>query len=381
MILELGVFLLSVTAFPGQGTATAGVYCFSDPGGPVVYFSTATDSKMNPAVSNDGYPAGREFYSYLKARYGFITNSNYPVTCTFAASTAVSEANRGVMEGNMRQQQKQVVEADWTYQPDPAAATASFNRSGDPRDRPPPPGPAEHGYCVAGQFTGPQYLSEPFSPPQPANISQWGQAWLRFLGGKYAYKGTIDCSNATEDGARRILKAWGDGARGAGRTVVQTGWKYDAAATTVAAAPVDADPEPARPAAGGSAASSDARAMALKESPATLKYCQADKLLSVVFDCLRVQQAVMAYRMEHPGSSPEPPVAVLFTGDKLDCSHCLDNTTQKAWARREALAQHMKPAVANCVSREFVVRLKAKPYPNRIQEHYDAAVKTCKGQG
>jgi hypothetical protein len=90
-----------------------------------------------------------------------------------------------------------------------------------------------------------------------------------------------------------------------------------------------------------------------------------------------VQQAVTSYRVGHPSGTPEP-LAGLFTGDRLDCTKCLDNYKQAAWAKRQALPQRMKPKVAGCVSQRFVQNLKARPYPNRVQEHYDAAVAACK---
>jgi hypothetical protein len=105
--------------------------------------------------------------------------------------------------------------------------------------------------------------------------------------------------------------------------------------------------------------------------------CRKDRTLSVVFDCLRVQQAVISYRVAHPSGTPEP-LASLFSADRLDCTHCMDNYRQAAWAKRQALAQRMKPNVAGCVAKEFIAKLKAKPYPNRVQEHYDAAVAACK---
>jgi hypothetical protein len=59
----------------GQSGPTAGGYCFSDALAPVVYFSAVFDTKLNPNVGNNAHPISREFYAYLKARYGFTTNS------------------------------------------------------------------------------------------------------------------------------------------------------------------------------------------------------------------------------------------------------------------------------------------------------------------
>lgn len=344
----------------------------------MVYFSAVFDTKLNPSVTNDAFPIVREFHAYLKARYGFTTNSNYPVSCGVSNSVAVAEAGRGRTEDRMRQEQRKVVEVDWTYLPDEAAAAASFNRSGgDPRNPPPRP-QADHGFCVAGPFEGPLYVSDTFDAVAPVSIAQWNIAFLRLLGGKYGYKGTIQCENGSLHESRRVLKAATDGARAAGRNIVATGWKYDAAANTAPAPRVDEDREPPRPAPGALAASTDARKLAGKEAPAVLAYCQKDRLLSVVFDCLRVQQTVIAYRIAHAAGGTPEPLAGLFAGDKLDCTKCLDNYKQKSWANRQALAQRLKPAVAKCVAQRFEANLKAKPYPNRVQEHYDAAVAACK---
>jgi hypothetical protein len=374
-LLGAGAVVPALAPALAQGAPTAGGLCFSDPGAPVVYFSPAFDTRMNPNVTNSASTMVREFHAYLKARYGFTSNSNYPVSCGYSASVAVAQASRVELEGRMRREDRKVVDVDWTSLPDEAAAAASFGRtSRDARAAPPSP-PADHGFCAAGVFPGPEYLSAIFDAVPPVSIAQWGQAWLRFLGGKYAYKGAIDCQNGTLDDSRRILKAMADGARIASRNVVETDWKFDLAANTAPAKPVDEDKEPVRPAA--AAAATDARNVAGKEAPAILAYCQKDRQLSQVFECRRVQQTVLAYRIAHAGGAAEP-LAVLFTGDKLDCTKCMDNQTQAAWARRTALAARLKAPVANCVAKEFVDRLKAKPYPNRVEEHYDAAVAACK---
>jgi hypothetical protein len=171
-------------------------------------------------------------------------------------------------------------------------------------------------------------VSDTFDAVPPVSIAQWNMVFLRFLSGQYGYKGNIQCENGTLDISRRVLRAATDGARAAGLSIVETGWKYDAAANTAPAPRVDEDREPPRPAPGAPATSTDARKLAGKEAPTILAYCQKDRLLSVVFDCLRVQQTVIAYRVDHAAGTPEP-LTALFTGVKLDCSKCLDNYKQR----------------------------------------------------
>ena len=106
-------------------------------------------------------------------------------------------------------------------------------------------------------------------------------------------------------------------------------------------------------------------------------YCQKDVLLSGAIDCSRVAKAVFTYRVAHPDGTPEP-LATLFTGDKLDCTECLNTLRMTAWARGQARAQGLKPDVSACVGPRFVAGFQAKPYPHRIKEAYDAAVAACK---
>lgn len=95
-----------------QGTPTASAYCFSDVAAATVYFSPTVETKLNPAVRNDPYPMGREFHAYLKARYGYTSNSNFPVTCGFQTSAALAEANRTNLRSQMVSQHKELVEED-----------------------------------------------------------------------------------------------------------------------------------------------------------------------------------------------------------------------------------------------------------------------------
>jgi hypothetical protein len=265
--LLLTTLLAAGVAVPARSQAgpTESGYCFSDVGAETVYFGPTVETKLNPSVANDAYPMQREFHAYLKARYGYTSNSNYPVTCTFHASAALAEANRNNLRSQMVQQHKTMVEVDWKYVPDEVAAAASFARTGgDPRRVPAPP-TADNGYCVAGVFPGPVYLSATFDAVPPVNISLWSRAWFLMLGAKYGYKTTIDCSNATLTQAQRVLKSWADGAKAGGRQVVETGWKFVAKAPAPAP-PVDEDKDPVRNPA--TAAATNARSAAGKEAPA-----------------------------------------------------------------------------------------------------------------
>jgi len=352
--------LLSIVAAPllAQNAETINSYCVSDIGGPAVYFSQAFDTGLKAGPRNDMGPIAQEFLQYLKGRFGYTSNSNYPVSCAEGASPAGIGADRARLEGQVRQQQKQAVEVDWKFVIDTAAAMASARTGSQKIPAAPPP---DHGVCVSDVFTAPQYVSSEFDAVAPVAVYQWVQAWSKFLGDKYGAKGAVQCYLVSLGQAGRIAKARIDGARAGNRNAVETGWKYSAAAASVAAAP----PAPA-----------DEPTAAPNEAQAALIYCRQHPPLATVFACPRVQHAVQAYRAAHSGDAT--PLADLFTGDKLNCGDCVEDIRAAGWARHQAIAQQLKGKAAVCTSEQFVAKLHAKPYPNRIQEDLDAAVAACK---
>jgi hypothetical protein len=171
------------------------------------------------------------------------------------------------------------------------------------------------------------------------------------------------------------MSARNEGARAAGRKVVDTGWKYDPATAAVPkATPKDDDPEPPkRPVA--PPPSQDARAAATKEIPDSQAYCQKDPLMSAFFNCQYFSRSVYSYRIAHPGDTQSIPS--LVAGEKLNLSECIDNMRVMFWVKDRAAAQKLSPQVTNCVVPHVIATLSKKPQVSRLKEFYNEAVAAC----
>jgi hypothetical protein len=157
----------------------------------------------------------------------------------------------------------------------------------------------------------------------------------------------------------------------------------------VPANPSNAAPPPAVKPAGGSAGvspaasapappSAQARDFATKEMPDVRAKCNSDRVLSGAFDCGMVARAVYNHRLANWGAGGTPvPLEQLWTADKLDCSQCV-KPFAAAWATSRAQSQGLPLAAAQCAGERFASGIKAKPFINRIQEVFDAAVVGCK---
>ncbi|HEV8198243.1 MAG TPA: hypothetical protein VGP87_16485 [Gemmatimonadales bacterium] len=228
---------LSLVAFPlllaapvlAQKSTMTG-FCFTDVSGATVYFSSLYDSGLNADVTlnYDGRASSREFLAYVKARYNYTSGSNYPSTCSYRASHDAAEVIRGGLMGRVQQENRKAVEVDWSATIDSAEVAASFGAPG-PQHGPQGGRPApksEHAYCVSLANPGPQYVSAVFVPPQPVAVYQWVQGFGKYLTAKYQYKGEIYCNIENIEIAKRIIRAYSDGAKAAGRKVVDTAWKF-----------------------------------------------------------------------------------------------------------------------------------------------------------
>jgi hypothetical protein len=112
--------------------------------------------------------------------------------------------------------------------------------------------------------------------------------------------------------------------------------------------------------------------------PEVTAKCNSDRVLSGAFDCSMVARAVYNHRLANWGAGGTPvPLEQLWTTDKLDCSQCV-KPFAAAWAASRAQSQGLQLAAAQCVGERFASAIKAKPYINRVQEVFDAALVECK---
>jgi hypothetical protein len=362
-----------------QGNRTPG-YCASETSGPVVYFSQIYDTKLKQPVSISTNMIAREYVEYLKGRYDYNTPSNYSAGCPIFTSMAQAETSKRDLEAPIRQANRQIVEVDWRYVVDEDLVAASYSHQGEDlaavvaNQRKP-----SHTYCLSDSAQGTLYTTGPIETGGAPNLSLWYRGFDQLLRQKYSFKGRIECNLGSLPEVRRLVNARIEGARAAGKKIVDTGWKYDATAVATsnprpAQRDDDAEPVP-RPAPPNP--SRQASDIALKEVPDSVAYCKKDPALSVVFNCESFGREVYNYRMAHLNEKPEP-VASLVASNKLNCAPCIDNVRVGLWISNHGAADHLDNRTINCVTQNVIVTLYKKPEANHLKEFYNEAVATCR---
>ncbi len=367
------LLLVAVGAMPAAAqTDTYRAYCSSQKDPAVVYVTPVFDTKLKAGV----YRSRRmsyEFGHYLKGLHDLKTTDPFAASCGSYESTALAESARQKLELQATQSGRKVVTVPWSYDPDPVEVefsnTAVRTDATDVPDL--PAGPGEEGFCVSDNFAAPQYLSAVFHATN-TNQAEWQIAWMKYLGAKYGYKGDFSCDNAWRGDPKRNLAARAAGARAAGRTVIDTGWKYGVVAPTVATRPDD-DLEPAQAPKPPAPPPQQLRDLATSDGDAARAFCENDRMLNGPLDCYALQRTVYNYRMAHPTAEP---VASLLQNDKLDCSTCFSQWIEM-WASNRAMSNGFTQDKSQCVGTKFVAAMKARPYVNRVKELFDAALEAC----
>ena len=352
-----------------QGTIMG--YCASNVGQPVVYFSAIFDTKIVPQGRMNTRPWGSEFNAYLMGRFDFKSNQNFGGSC-IAGRMADVETSKRKLEDQVRLENKQVVELDWKYTPNPVEIALYVNNK---NAEVPPALPPNATYCLSDSYQGTFYYSGPFQTGNAENYSLWNRGFFQTLTQRYGFKGNSNCNTIAFDLGHRFFAALNEGARAGGRKVVDTGWKYDpATVVTKPAPPKDDDPEPAtRPTA--PAPTNQSRDAAVKELPESKAFCSKDPLLSVVFNCDNFARSVYNYRTEH--STDTSPLASLIAADKVYLADAIDNTHVSLWVDKRGAAQKLDTKVINCVEQNVIVTLQKKPQANHLQDFYRDAVAVC----
>jgi len=370
VFLALASFLfIQPSVANAQGTAMG--YCASNVGQPVVYFSAIFDSKIPLLGRLNTRPWGSEFNAYLMGRFDFKPSQNFGGSC-IGGRIADVETSKRKLEDQVRQENKQVVELDWKYTPNPVElALYTNNRNSEV----PPALPPNATYCLSDSYQGTFYYSGPFATGSAENYSLWNRGFYQTITQRYGFKGDSICNSIAFDLGRRLFAALSEGARAGGRKVVDTGWKYDpATVATKPAPPKDDDPEPAvRPAA--PKPTNQARDAAVKELPESKAFCSKDPMLSVVFNCDNFARSVYNYRTEHPTDTST--LASLIAADKVYLADAIDNTHVSLWVNKRGTAQNLDTRVINCVEQNVIVTLQKKPQANHLQDFYRDAVAVC----
>jgi hypothetical protein len=347
-------------------------YCASNVGQPVVYFSAIFDTKIPAQLGRySGQPWGSEFNAYLMGRFDFKSNQNFGGSCIGGRIAYVEESKRN-LENQVRQGNRQVVELEWKYTPNPVEI-ALYTNNKDPET--PPALRPNATYCLSDSYQGTFYYSGPFETGSAQNYALWNRGFYQTLTQKYGFKGNSNCNTIAFDLGRRLFAALSEGARAGGRKVVDTGWKYDpSTVATKPAPPRDNDPEPApRPAA--PKPTNQSRDAAVKELPESKAFCSKDPMLSVVFNCDNFARSVYNYRTEHPTDTST--LASLIAADKVYLADAIDNTHVSIWVDKRGADQKLDTKVVNCVEQKVIVTLQKKPQANHLQDFYRDAVAVC----
>jgi len=133
IVVVASAFVLSQSTQSPAGESTgltgrAYFYCSSEPSGPVVYFSDffVTDSGARVTTQHNAPPGQDpsikiqdEFFAYLKHKYSFKSNSNYPTGCPSfgggASGLTLAKDSKKNLISQYTQAGKKIVETGWKY--------------------------------------------------------------------------------------------------------------------------------------------------------------------------------------------------------------------------------------------------------------------------
>jgi len=363
-------------------TQTALGYCASSVD-QSVYITEIFNTGLSLDVAHDSNPIQNEYSEYLKGRFDFKSNAS-SLTCPVFDSMGQAQSSKRDYEMQMRQGNNKIVELEWNYKPEPGHVRL-VPRPGMPRASGPITPQADHTFCISDSYQNTVYFTGPVATPQSVAMYSWINGFTQFLKGKYSFQGRVYCNMGTAEIARRLVNAHLDGARAAGRKVIETDWKYDASQVTNTSSSRPADQDEDRPSAPRPAAQPpnlQARDFAIKEGPRALSHCVSDRLMASAFDCDCLRRQISTYRLNHVSdtlSASPTPLEELFKGDKFECKSCI----QVEWKFRMAVRSFARSpgepqAMADCTIEKFHTLLQAKPYPSQSRELLNEAKSACR---
>ena len=352
-------------------------FCHSDSNTPATYFSRILDVSLSATGGISTLPLNNAFIQYLVEEYDFKSSSYYSTGCTLFETLSQAEAARQKLIADAQRANKQVVEVSWN--PGPIVGKPQGDSVAVGPKVPPP----THTFCALGNADT-MYFSDVFDTAS-TNVQAWNNAFKDFLSKTYGFEAEVDAMCTVMNTVREAefnLKARIGGVRYNRHKAVETGWKFGPNAVTrprpKPTPKPDDDPEPAAQRPAPAPPPADIRDFATKEVPQVMAYCQNDRMVSGAFDCYCIQRALYNYRMEHakdPG--PPEPFQSLIAKDKLDCSGCIQQFVLE-WATSRAQSASLPLPAAQCVAKRFQTSLRAKPYPSKVKELFNAAIAACK---
>src|SRR5262249_29730971 len=171
-------------------TQTSVCYCASSAGQSAVYMSEIFNTGISVDLAPDSTPIQNEYNEYLKGRFDFKSNANYPVACPIFNNMSLAQSSKRNYEMQMRQGNNQIVEVEWNYKPEPGRVSP-----------PPRPGTArpygaitaqpDHTFCISDSYQNTVYSTGPIVTPPPVAMYQWVNGFTQFLKGKYSFGGRV----------------------------------------------------------------------------------------------------------------------------------------------------------------------------------------------
>src|SRR5262249_14729030 len=154
------VFILFTNSAMTKVQTTGFGFCRSNPDSSPVYFSNVIDFGTTGMI--DTNPIQNEFNEYLRGRFEYRTNGP-GAECIGSAHAGdnrqQTNARRREYEDQLRQDNKQIVEVDWTWAIDPdIVASAGFQHR---MPRPVSQGPADNSFCFSETYSGTVYVAGP----------------------------------------------------------------------------------------------------------------------------------------------------------------------------------------------------------------------------
>jgi hypothetical protein len=374
-------FIFFTNSVPTKTQATGFGFCRSDPGSSPVYVSNVFDFGTSGLI--DTNPIQNEFNEYLRGRFEYKTNGpGAGCLGSLHAGDNMQQtmARRRDYEAELRQDNKQIVEVDWTWVIDPdLVASAGFQHR---MPRPVSQGPTDTSFCFSETYVGTVYVAGPVQTGSSVSMGNLNIGFTQYLKQRYSFQGRVNCNMGTRPTAARLVAAHIQGARAGNKNVVETDWHFDSSVASVTQQQ-DEDPEPAptRPTAptGPQSELQLARVQARAEEPASRAYCQNDPILKTVFSCQNFAAAVTVFRVAHRNDAgAREPVARVLEDPNFVCTACVTGPQVFVYVNRRAMAEKLNGKVKTCLERTLEKNLNNNIHHIReLDRFYKESVAEC----
>jgi hypothetical protein len=251
------LFILALAAPGASAQQMASFQCIATSVAPGASHVTIYVSQLIPMERSQRVALSGAWGTYIKTTY-HLENTSSSVCQPFTMNPTYQEQALAAEETAWKRQGWDVVHLAWKpgeaassssgtsmygTVPGPAGAAAAPSPS---TPAPAPQGPEPRAsYCYSDAAKPTIYFSDPFDTADLPSSTAWSTAFTKFLGQKYAYKGTVTCkSTSTILSAQGMILEQRDKLQD--KQIVETDWTYEPPAPgDAAAAPAASTTAPA----------------------------------------------------------------------------------------------------------------------------------------